>query len=212
MTLNNLFETTDISVFIIFIALFSAVIFSLILLLRSSQRQNKELINTMRDSYEKQIYIMNGNLTSSIDRWKDVNHLLLGSQAIQPAVDPTQHVRFTSFLKANGLTQDDIEPEPDLVFVLTPFNNRFNDVFDAVRRTCQDVGLRCYRGDEHLIKGEILPHILKLLCRAAVIIANIEGRNANVFYELGLAHAMDKNTLLVSKTVEALPIDIKTKK
>jgi hypothetical protein len=68
------------------------------------------------------------------------------------------------------------------------------------------------RGDEEFIRGDVLPHILKYICKAAVVIANIDGRNANVFYELGIAHAMDKSTLLVSKTVEDFPIDVQSKK
>ena len=44
-----------------------------------------------------------------------------------------------------------------------------------------------------------------------IVIANIDGRNPNVFYELGLAHAMDKNTILLSKFKQDLPVDIKSK-
>lgn len=206
------FSALDVSIIIIFGTMFSVLISVLMLILRHLQRQNKELIGTMRDTYEKQMYVLNDRLTSSIERWKDVNHLLLSSQAAQPVVDPTKRVQISSFLKANGIYPDDIKPDPRLVLVLTPFNNRFYEVFDTIRTTCQDVGLKCYRGDEEYIKNDILQHILKLLCRAFIVIANIEGRNANVFYELGLAHAMDKNTLLISKTIEALPIDIRTKK
>jgi len=206
------FSTSDLLIIALLMMMFIFIIYFFMFFLKHMQRQNKELIGTMRDSYEKQIYIMNDRLTVSMDRWKDVNHLLLSSQAVQPAVDPTKRVNFSSFLKANGIHPEDIEPDPKLVFVLTPFNNRFDEVFETISQTCQGIGLNCYRGDEQFIQGDILQHILKLICKAAVVIANIEGRNSNVFYELGLAHAMDKSTLLISKTVEELPIDIKSKK
>lgn len=48
--------------------------------------------------------------------------------------------------------------------------------------------------------------------KANLIIANINGRNANVMYELGIAQAMDKPVLLVSKDPESLPVDIKSKR
>ncbi|GFE61704.1 hypothetical protein [Geobacter sp. AOG2] len=206
------FAYKDVFMLTLLALLFTFVVIVLTYLMKHMQRQNKELINTMRDSYEKQIYMINDNLTASMDRWRDVNHLLLSSQAVQPAVDPSQKVRFSSFLKANGVRSEEIDPDPNLVFVLTPFNNRFDNVFETIRNTCLDVGLKCYRGDEEFIQGDILQHILKVICKASIIIANIEGRNPNVFYELGLAHAMDKSTLLISKTVDALPIDIKSKK
>jgi hypothetical protein len=212
MILDNLISTNQLIIILSFLVIFTAITSILMIFLRHSQRQNKDLIDTMRDSYEKQIYILNDSLTSSMNRWRDVNHLLLGSQAAQPAIDQTKRPHYTSFLKANGIFPNDIDPDPQLVFVLTPFNNRFDDVFNVIRRTCADVGLKCYRGDEQFLKGDILPHILRLLCKASIVIANIEGRNANVFYELGLAHAMDRNTLLVSKTIDALPIDVKSKK
>ena len=48
--------------------------------------------------------------------------------------------------------------------------------------------------------------------RARLAIANIDGRNSNVFYELGIAHAMGKTTLLVTKTPEDVPFDIRAKR
>ena len=195
-----------------FLSVFSVLITLLMFILKENQRKNKDLINTMRDSYEKQIYLMNDRLTASMDRWKDVNHLVIGSQVNQRNVEPSRKVHLSSFLVANGINKEDIKPEPDLVFILTPFNKRFDKAYDAIRKTCHSIGLRCLRGDEEFIRGDILPHILKIMCKANIVIANISGRNANVFYELGLAHAMDKNTLLVSKTVEELPLDVQSKK
>lgn len=206
------FSQSDGMILTMFGGMFSIVIALMMVLLRQSQRHNKELISRMRDSYEKQIYLANDRLTASMERWQDVNHLVIGSQVAQPTAEPSQRVCSSTFLKANGIHKEDLSPEPDLVFVLIPFNNRYNHIFDIIRNTCQSVGLRCLRGDEEFIRGDILPHILKTMCKASVVIANIDGRNANVFYELGLAHAMDKSTLLVSKTVEDLPIDVQSKK
>jgi len=211
MSLNT-FSNSDAMIIAAFISLFTAVIGLLMVILRQTQRHNARMISTMRDSYEKQIYLMNDKMTASMDRWKDVNHLVLGSQMKQAPSTSPQQVCLSTFLKANGINQEDIEQESDLVFVLIPFNSRYDHVFDAIRLTCQHVGLQCVRGDEEFIRGDLLPHILKTMCRASVVIAVIDGRNANVFYELGLAHAMDKSTLLVSKTVDSLPLDVKSKK
>jgi hypothetical protein len=203
---------SDIMIFSLFVSLFSLIIGILFYMLKHMQNTNKELISTMRDSYEKQIYLMNDKLTASIDRWQDVNHLLLSSQNKQNNYFGNNKVYLSKFLKANGIKEKDLQTDNKLVFVLTPFNNRFSKSFDVIQDVCMSVGLKCMRGDEEFLRSDILPHILKLMCKSGVVIANIEGRNPNVFYELGLAHAFDKKTLLVSKTTENLPIDIKSKR
>lgn len=212
MIFSHMRANFDLLVLVTIVVLFSLAISVLMLIMRYLQHQSRELISTVRDAYEKQIYVMNDKLTASFDRLKDVNHLLLGSQAAQTQLDPGKRVPLSAFLKANSVHSNEIEPDPQLVFVLTPFNNRYSEVFKIIRTTCLDVGLICLRGDEQFIEGDILPHILKLMCKASIIIANIEGRNANVFYELGLAHAMDKNTILITKSIDMVPVDIKSKR
>ena len=53
--------------------------------------------------------------------------------------------------------------------------------------------------------------MIRKILKANIVIANIDGRNPNVFYELGLAHALDKNTILIAKTKKEVPVDINSK-
>ena len=46
------------------------------------------------------------------------------------------------------------------------------------------------------------------IVKSRIIIANIDGKNPNVFYELGIAHALGKPTILISKSIENMPFDI----
>jgi nucleoside 2-deoxyribosyltransferase len=57
-----------------------------------------------------------------------------------------------------------------------------------------------------------MPHILRLIVKARVIVAVIDGRNPNVFYELGIAHALNKVTILVSSDVQSAPLDLRSRK
>jgi hypothetical protein len=50
------------------------------------------------------------------------------------------------------------------------------------------------------------------LVRARVVVANVSGRNPNVFYELGIANALDKSTILVSEGIEDVPFDIRSRR
>lgn len=179
---------------------------------QNNYETNRTVINEMRYSFEKTIYNLTERLVSTQDRWMDVNHLLISSQQNKANdMQMEKSVYLNDFLKSNGITETDISPDKKLVFVLTPFNKNFESTFEIIRKVCNQVDLKCLRGDEDFIKSDIFSHILKKLLKANIVIANIDGRNPNVFYELGLAHALDKNTILIAKTKSELPIDVKSK-
>ena len=56
----------------------------------------------------------------------------------------------------------------------------------------------------------ILQDIVEGIYQADVIIADLTGLNANVFYELGLAHAMNKKVIIITQDLGELPFDIKS--
>lgn len=180
-------------------------------------RYNAELqraeLNLMRKSLESRIYDLTDRLLATEARWRDANHLLISSQQnVSDESLTSRTVVLSNFLRAAGLQKHDLASEPDLVFVLTPFHPDYDDTFNVINNACREVGLRCMRGDEEFVRGDIFSHILRLIIRARIIVANIDGRNPNVFYELGLAHAMDKVTILVSKSPSDVPFDIRAKK
>lgn len=170
-------------------------------------------LELMRRSIENQLYTLTDRLTATESRWRDVNHLLISSQNLLSARSPyTEKTHLTPFLEAAGLTSDDTVVDDNLVFVLTPFHPNHRDEFDVIANVCRDLGLRVQRGDEEFVSGDIFPHILRQITKARLIVANVDGRNPNVFYELGIAHALGKPTILVSRTPNDVPFDIKTKR
>jgi hypothetical protein len=58
--------------------------------------------------------------------------------------------------------------------------------------------IQCHRADKILRPEEILSHIVENLVSADLVIADLSGRNANVYYELGVRHAVNNNTILIS--------------
>ena len=175
--------------------------------------RNEARLSDLRKSLERQIYEMNDNLLKSEKRWKEINHLLISyGKRVQRRPDARQRAGRTDLLKVFGLKSKDVKQEGDLVFVLTPFHPRYNEVMLCVYKTCQEIGLRCYRGDEEQVTGDLMRHILSYIVRARIVVANIEGRNANVYYELGLAHALNKPTILICRQETEVPFDIKSNK
>ena len=99
-----------------------------------------------------------------------------------------------------------------MIFILTPFHDKFREDYEVIKDVCSQNGFKAFRGDENYFKSDIFPEMLKLIVKSSLIIANINGRNPNVLYELGIAQALDKPVLLVSQKPKDLPIDIKSKK
>ena len=174
--------------------------------------KQQAVLEILRRDYEKKIYDLTDRLLQTEPRWKDLNHVLISSQ-IRTSDDSLGKTRphLSNFLKNFGLQEDDLQIEKDLVFMLTPFHEDMRDVYEMVSNVCKDVGLRCLRGDEDFVEEDLLKHIIKLLVKARIVVANINGRNPNVFYELGIAHAIDKPTIIIAKSVTETPFDVKSK-
>lgn len=181
---------------------------------RRSARYNNELhrseLDMMRASTERKIYELTERLLATEERWRDANHLLLDSQKVQ-AAGTGPEVQMNAFLKQIGLSRDDTRVDSKLVFVLTPFHPDFDETFATIRKVCADLGLYAVRGDEEFVPTNILQHVIKMLVKARLVVAVIDGRNPNVFYELGIAHALNKPTILVSSDT-SLPFDLRNLK
>jgi len=100
-------------------------------------------------------------------------------------------------------------PKP-FVFVLMPFNEKFNDIYEfGIKATCKEAGAYCERVDEQIFEERILDHIYNQIVKADIIIADMTDRNPNVFYETGYAHALGKSVILLTQKTEDIPFDLK---
>jgi hypothetical protein len=95
-------------------------------------------------------------------------------------------------------------------FVVMPFREAWsNDVYDQmIYPGVKDAGLECIRGDVIARVGDLSQNIWDALMRAGLIIADVSALNANVFYEIGLAHGLGKDTYILKQLTAAMPADI----
>jgi len=210
-------ETTSI-IIIIGLSLSAALIVYFLLLRRKKSmydvENQKAILDDVRSDFERQIYALNDRLIQNEERWRDVNHLLLRKEYLENKSPIARSKKFplSDFLRANGVSENDLIIDNHLIFILTPFHDNYFEDFKVIKDICTGSGFNCLRGDESDFKGDIFPQILKYIAKANLIIANINGRNPNVMYELGIAQALDKTVILISRKPEELPFDVKSKR
>jgi hypothetical protein len=101
------------------------------------------------------------------------------------------------------------------VFVLFPIekDEYHEDVYYlGIRSAVLKTGYECVRVDEVEHESEILDEILRRIDEAAVIIADTTDGNPNVCYEVGRAHAMGKQVILIAERGSVIPFDLRGKK
>jgi hypothetical protein len=100
-------------------------------------------------------------------------------------------------------------PKP-FVFVLMPFATEFNDIYTfGIKGAAEEIGAYAERLDEQIFAENILERLYNQINKADVIVADMTGRNPNVFYEVGYAHALGKIVLLLTKNTDDIPFDLK---
>ena len=67
----------------------------------------------------------------------------------------------------------------------------------------------CHRADKDARPGEIVTHIIENLVFSEIAIADLTKRNSNVFYELGIRHAVNDNTILIAQNEDDIPVDLR---
>ncbi|WP_296693269.1 hypothetical protein [Treponema sp. UBA7567] len=95
-------------------------------------------------------------------------------------------------------------------FVIMPFGSDFNDVYKlGIKATAKECDVDAKRLDDDFFDTNMVEEIYKKINDADFIIADMTGRNPNVFYEVGYADAKNKLVLLLTKNVKDIPFDFK---
>ena len=92
-----------------------------------------------------------------------------------------------------------------------PFEEGLREVYiTGIKETLEDLGWNCHRSDEKFDAPEIICTICKNAQEASLILADLTGRNPNVFLEVGLAFGLEKYVVFLSQTLEDIPFDTRT--
>jgi hypothetical protein len=97
-----------------------------------------------------------------------------------------------------------------LCFVLMPFKKRFREIYaNYIKPTLTRHNWDCNIAEEIHEEREIINIIWEQVLRADLIIADLTKRNPNVFYELGYSHAVSKETVLLTQSIQDVPFDLR---
>lgn len=99
----------------------------------------------------------------------------------------------------------------DTCFVMMPFGSPLGAYYEKVYKPAiEKTGLRPVRADSEIFgTGKIMDQIWAGINAATVLVAELTSRNPNVFYELGIAHALNKPVVLVSSNEADVPFDLR---
>jgi len=94
-----------------------------------------------------------------------------------------------------------------------PFNDGFDDVYHfGIKQAVEECNLFCERVDEQHFTETILDVVFRNIKRSRFIIADMTGRNPNVFYEAGYAEALGKPIIYITQDPSSeIPFDLNQK-
>ena len=139
-----------------------------------------------RKDIEEKISELQKSINKDYEHWERNNHLVLSGA-----------MKNDNLLQQFGVSSN-IPVEKNTVFMLMPFNEDAVKVYANCKDTVESLGLTIKKSDDIVIEGDLLRYIVECIIKADYIIANLDGKNPNVFYELGIAHALKKKKILIT--------------
>jgi hypothetical protein len=134
------------------------------------------------------------------------------AQAIKDSVNEAVRNLLSDVAPKSSVKQPDIPlVDQTRCFVVMPFGSEDLTVVyeDFVRPTITHCGLVCERGDDLFGSNVVMDDIQRSIETARLIVADLTGKNANVFYEVGIAHALRKPVLLLAQSMNEVPFDLR---
>jgi hypothetical protein len=93
-------------------------------------------------------------------------------------------------------------------FVISPFGDPFDEYYEKIYKPAiAKADLQSVRGDEVYGTGAVIDDIFAQISAASVVLCDVTGKNPNVNYELGVAHALRVPSIIVTQSIADVPFD-----
>ncbi len=101
------------------------------------------------------------------------------------------------------------EDEQCDVFVIMPFDDDMKPIYeDHIMNVCNKLGLKCKRADSDQYTMAIMNKVWSLIHKTQIVICDCTREKANVYYELGLSHALNKKVVCITQDMKYVKFDI----
>lgn len=198
--------------FSLFISFLSVAFYLYLFLLRRKikKQNNKAQVSGQRERLETSIYELKEIMLSNPSRFFDNTKLLL--QFPNKDLTISHVIPNYSFFKNLGIDITNISIKDKTVFCLMPFHKSFQKTYDIIELACKKTQYDCYRSDIPYNPGNVLRQIVQLLLTSQLIIAVLDGKNPNVFYEIGIAHSIGRTVILIANMnkKDEIPFDLQS--
>lgn len=100
-------------------------------------------------------------------------------------------------------------PDISLLSVMMSFDPALQPVYQTIKSAAESVGFTCQRADDIWEDATVIQDVFSLIFRSFVVVCDFSGKNANVFYEAGIAHALGKHVVPITQSAEDIPFDLR---
>lgn len=98
----------------------------------------------------------------------------------------------------------------DFCFTIMPYGDWFDVYYNEIYTPAiEEAGLVSKRADDLYRPSSIVHDIWQYTKECQIVLADLTGKNPNVLYELGLAHAIAKPVILIVEKMEDIPYDLR---
>jgi hypothetical protein len=98
----------------------------------------------------------------------------------------------------------------DTCFVMMPFGEWYDRYYAEIYvPAIKEAGFEPVRADELFTTGSVVEQIWEQIEKSKLLLADLSGKNPNVFYELGLAHAARKPVVFTAGQLDDVPFDLR---
>lgn len=98
--------------------------------------------------------------------------------------------------------------DPKQIAVMMPFDSKFDKIYERIVSTAGNLSYQCRRADDIWNDPAIMQDVVSLIDTSRAVIVDCSDRNPNVFYELGIAHTLGREVILITQSASDIPFDI----
>ena len=99
--------------------------------------------------------------------------------------------------------------EAQVLAIIPPSKTSEEHYTNAIKRVTYNLNIKCERAKDLFSNNSLLDKNWSALFHTQLCIADCTGRDPNIFYALGVAHTIGKKCILISQSLEDIPIDLR---